>query len=109
MDREGKLIHIDKLVLFFGMTEGEIWNAFYKEKKELALFDIAPESRKIEEPIARIAELYIQRLKTLFKEVTEEPLALYNSKNIPIYHFAFASNNKTAKKIAADIIGRKSN
>jgi len=55
--------------------------------------------------INRIARLYISKLKTIFEEVSDEPLVLLNSKNVPIYHFAFASSNATAKKIAADIIG----
>jgi three-Cys-motif partner protein len=109
LDREGKLTHIDKLVSFFGMNETEIRNAFYQEKKpESLLFEMKTEVKKIEEPIARITELYIQKLRTLFNSVVEKPLAMFNSKNVPIYHFAFASNNKTAKKIAADIIGKES-
>jgi hypothetical protein len=40
------------------------------------------------------------------KEVTPKPLEMVNSRNVPIYHFAFASNNATAKKIASQIIGK---
>ena len=35
------------------------------------------------------------------------PLKLYNTKNVPIYHFVFASNNPTALKIAKQIIEKK--
>jgi three-Cys-motif partner protein len=52
-----------------------------------------------------IAKLYISKLKTIFEEVSDEPLVLLNTKNVPIYHFAFASSNATAKKIATEIIG----
>jgi hypothetical protein len=31
-----------------------------------------------------------------------------NRQNCPIYHFVFASRNKTARKIAGDIIGKDS-
>lgn len=34
----------------------------------------------------------------------EKPLTLENSKNVTIFHFIFASNNKNAVKIAKDII-----
>ena len=32
---------------------------------------------------------------------------LKNSKNVPIYHFIFASNNATARKIAREIIEKR--
>jgi three-Cys-motif partner protein len=109
LDREGKLTHIDKLVSFFGMTETEIRDYFYKERKtEQGLFGSEAQIRKIEKPIKRITELYIERLKLLFPQVTDRPLEMINSRNCPIYHFAFASNNLTAKNIASDIIGRES-
>ena len=37
----------------------------------------------------------------------EKPLILKNSKNVPIYHFIFASNNNTGLKIANDIIEKR--
>jgi three-Cys-motif partner protein len=109
LDREGKLTHIDKLVSFFGISEVEIRDYFYKEKEpEQGLFGSEVRTRKIEAPIKRIVELYIERLKLLFPHVTDRPLEMINSRNCPIYHFAFASNNPTAKKIASDIIGKES-
>ena len=59
------------------------------------------------QPIEKIAELYIEQLKTIFKHVTEKPLVLYNTRNTPIFHFACASNNLTAIKIASQIINKK--
>jgi three-Cys-motif partner protein len=109
LDREGKLTHIDKLVSFFGMTEKEIKDYFYKEMKtEQGLFGSEEQIRKIEKPIKRITELYIERLNLLFPQVTDQPFEMLNSRNCPIYHFVFASNNPTAKNIASDIIGRES-
>jgi three-Cys-motif partner protein len=107
LDRDGKLTHIDKLVSFFGLPEEEIRKCFYKESEiEHGLFEDISLVQKIEEPIKCIINLYIQRLKKLFKYVTETPLEMRNSRNCPIFHFAFASNNATARKIANDIIGR---
>jgi three-Cys-motif partner protein len=109
LDREGKLIHIDKLVSFFGLSEAEIRASFYEVKTEKqTLFELDTTKKKIEKPITKITELYIQRLKMFFKEVAEKPLEMKNSRNVSIYHFAFASNNRTAKKIASDILGRES-
>lgn len=39
------------------------------------------------------------------REVHKKPV-LYNTRNIPIFHFIFASNNATAIKIATEIIGK---
>ena len=55
-------------------------------------------------PIEKIVYLYIKRLKTIWKYVTDPPLVLLNKKNSPIFHFVFASNNKTGFKIADYII-----
>jgi hypothetical protein len=85
-------------ISFFGISEEEIRNCFYEEKSGYGLFGVESEIRKIEKPIFRMAEIYIQRLRTLFPHVTERPLEMKNSKNCPIYHFVFASNNAAAKK-----------
>lgn len=62
---------------------------------------------KVKQPIKKIAELYIDQLKEIFKFVTPSPLVLYNSRNTPIFHFACASNNENAIKIANEIIQKK--
>lgn len=62
---------------------------------------------KVKNPIAKIAELYVSRLKTLFEFVTETPLVLENNHGLPIFHFVCASHNQTAVKIAQDIIRKK--
>jgi three-Cys-motif partner protein len=66
MDKNRKLTHIEKLTSFFGMSKEEIRNYFYKEININGLFGVEAEIRKIEEPIARITELYIQGLRNLF-------------------------------------------
>ena len=79
-------------------------NYFYSKKQEQTLFGEIEVIEKVNKPIQKIAELYIRRLGEIFKYVTPEPLVLYNSRNIPIFHFACASNNQSAVKIARDII-----
>lgn len=59
---------------------------------------------KISDLIQKISELYVQRLKTIWSHVTEQPLRLLNTRGTPIYHFVFASNNHNAVKIAKQII-----
>jgi three-Cys-motif partner protein len=107
LDRKGTLSHIDKLTSFYGMDEEAIRNYFYKKRIEQSLFGENTIIEKVKEPIKKIAELYIQQLRNIFKYVTPEPLVLYNSRNTPIFHFAFASNNETAKNIVAQIIKKK--
>lgn len=107
LDKKGQLTHIDRLTDFLGMTKEEIEAAFYEKTVMPTLFGEIEEVQKKQQPIEKIAQLYIQRLNTIFKNVTSEPLVLRNSKNNPIYHFAFASNNPTAVSIASDIIGKR--
>lgn len=107
LDREGKLTYLEKLISFFGLSEAEIRNEFYQTTQHSTLFDSNVEvTSKVERPIEKIINLYIRRLKEIFKYVTESPLVLRNSKNVSLFHFAFASNNKTGLKIAKDIIGK---
>jgi len=107
LDKTGKLKHIEKLTAFFGLEEQDITNYFYSSQKILTLFGEEEVIKKITEPIKKIAELYIQRLNTIWKFVTEKPLVLLNTKKLPIYHLVFASNNKTALKIASQIIEKE--
>ncbi|MBQ5714139.1 MAG: three-Cys-motif partner protein TcmP [Bacteroidaceae bacterium] len=107
LDKNGELTHIERLKSFFGKDEGFLREYFYRQKQEQTLFGEINIIEKIEHPIKRIAELYIQRLGEIFKNVTPEPLVLFNRKHTPIFHFACASNNQTAIKIASEIIGKK--
>lgn len=104
LDKAGKLTHLEKLQSFFGLSEEEIRSKFYKKEQKLTLFGQEETVEKISKPIEQIAQLYVERLKTIWSEVTENPLVLKNSMNVPIFHFVFASNSKTAIRIAKDII-----
>jgi three-Cys-motif partner protein len=107
LDKEGKLTHIEKLEAFFGLTKDEITSAFYEEKKEPSLFGENTITTKLPNSIEKIVDLYKERLKTVFNFVVDKPLTLKNGKNVPIYSFAFSSNNKTAVGIAGRILATK--
>lgn len=107
LDRKGELTHIYKLISFFGKDENFLRDYFYTKRQQQTLFGEIEIVQKVEKPIQKIAELYIQQLKNIFKHVTPDPLVLYNSRNTPIFHFACASNNPQAVKIASDIINKK--
>lgn len=104
LDRAGKLEFSDKLQSFFGLPIEEIKAHFYVEKKVQTLFGEEEIITKVSQPIEKIARLYAERMKTIWKHVTDEPLVLKNRKGSPIFHFVFASNNQNAKKIAKQII-----
>ncbi|MFA7421654.1 MAG: three-Cys-motif partner protein TcmP [Melioribacteraceae bacterium] len=107
LDGKGKLIFSKKLQSYFGLSEEEIRNKFYNNKSIETLFGAVDKVTKVNDSVAKIAELYIERLRKIWGFVSEEPLKLFNTKNVPIYHFVFASNNKTALKIAKQIIKKK--
>lgn len=107
LDRKGELTYIDKLTSFFGKDESFLKDYFYKKKTVDTLFGEKEIIEKVKKPIEKIAELYIEQLNTIFDHVTEKPLVLYNSRKTPIFHFACASNNSTAIKIASQIIDKK--
>lgn len=107
LDRKGQLIHSEKLEKHLGISEKQIKQIFYKTTSQPNLFgEDETIVNKKSNIIHKIAEVYIQKLKTIFKHVTQ-PLELKNSRNVTIYHFIFASNNKTAFKIASQIIEKK--
>lgn len=89
------------------MAEEEIKSFFYTEKQVQTLFGEEEIITKAENSIRKIAQLYVKRLQDVFPYVTEEPMVLYNNHNVPIFHLVFAARNKTAMKIAQDIINKQ--
>lgn len=104
LDKKKQLNHKEKLEHFFGLPIVEIEEIFYKSTNEETLFGVEEATNKIDDPITKIVEIYVRQLKTVWQFVTDRPLVLSNSRNIPIFHFLFASNNKTGFTIASDII-----
>jgi three-Cys-motif partner protein len=88
----------------------EDWKqVFYPTKKILTLFGEEDQVTK-QADFDKIANFFVERLKTIFREVAERPLPLFNSRNNPLYLLCFASSNpvgaKTAVKIAQEILRR---
>jgi len=97
----------NKLTRFFGTDE---WiEAFYTPPPQPSLFPIEEEFEK-KANFESIGEFFQKRLETVFAEVSENSLALLNSKNNPLYLLYFAASNPigapTAVKIARDILGK---
>ena len=96
-----------KLEKFLGLSKDEIKRIFYREVSYQSLFgEEITHQIKEANSINKIHHLYRERLKSVFKEVSE-PFVLRNSTNSIMYHFMMATNNKTALKIANDIIKPK--
>jgi three-Cys-motif partner protein len=97
----------DRLSRIFGT---DAWySAFYHASGQQKLFGGTPEVVK-DADFERIAQFWVERLKTVFPAVAPSPLPLRNSRNVPIYLLSFAAANpkggKTAVKIAQDILSR---
>jgi len=80
---------------------------FYERKSNADLFGPQPDSiSKVVAP-GGILAFFVERLKTVFPHVVDEPMILYNSNNSPMYALCFAAGNekggKTAIKIAAHL------
>ena len=105
LKRDGKLEEswIDKIEYSLGLSKEEIEKEFYQKSEQVSLFEQESELIKKHNAISRVIERYKLNLKEIFKEVSE-PFVMKNSKNSLMYHFIFCSNNKTAVKIANDIV-----
>jgi three-Cys-motif partner protein len=107
LDRKKQLKNRGKMETFFGLTVKEIEDIFYKEISEETLFGSVEGIQKIAHPISKILEIYNGQLKKIWRYVTKSPLILRNSKNTAIFHLLFASNNRTALKVASEIVEKE--
>jgi hypothetical protein len=87
---------------FFGVSPDDIKERFYKPSQQLNIFG-ETELKKIDRAAEEAAQLYKERLNTVFKYVSN-PFEMRNSKNAIIFHFFMASNVEVAMKIANDIV-----
>lgn len=94
---------LKRLMLFLGMGSDEIKSHFYKKVVDMTLFGEQESTEKEVNAITKSGELYKERLRTVFKFVSE-PYILKSSKGNIMYHMFMASNTEKAVKIANDII-----
>jgi three-Cys-motif partner protein len=97
---------MSKLENSLGISEDEIRKHFYKETTNLTLFGEEVHTEKTDKAIHKIANLYCDRLKTLWKFVSK-PHEMKNSRGSTMFHFILASQVKAGVKIADDIIDSK--
>lgn len=94
---------LSKLEKFLGLPRNEILDYFYKQKSTMTLFGEETLMQKEKDAIEKAGELYRTRLNEDFDFVSEA-FKMKNSTGTIMYHFMMASNNRTAQKIANDII-----
>lgn len=96
-----------KLTLLFGTDDW--YDAFYEKQTVRNLFGEESRIKKVTS-FDGIRRYFVQRLKLIFSAVADNPLALTNSKNVPLYLLCFASGNPkgstTAVKIAQYILNQ---
>lgn len=90
------------------MGDGSWREQFYATvSPAFSLFDDEDERERIIKiaTFDSIAKFFVERLATVYPaECIPKPLPLLNSQNIPLYLLCFASHNKTARKIAEDVL-----
>ncbi len=96
----------NKLNRFFG--EDSWYDVFYNLIYEHSLFGENENWEKIGSIFTEIERYFMGRLQTIFTKVATNPLALRNSKNVPLYLLCFAAGHPKgapiAVKIAEDIL-----
>ncbi len=94
----------NKLDVFFG--DNDWYHVFYNLSQ--SLFNDEEQWVKIGAIFTEIEQYFLKRLRAIFAGVASNPLALRNSKNVPLYLLCFAAANprgaSTAVKIAEDIL-----
>lgn len=85
------------------------YSRFYTTVKQDDLFEEVTSTVRVADSNA-VAAFMIERLETAFHAVAKKPGILYNSQNVPLYLFCFASANPkgapTALNIANDLLKR---
>lgn len=81
----------------------EAWrDVFYSRTMEQTLFGQTEVTTK-EADFAKIGKFFVERLKTVFPAVADNPLPLRNSRNVPLYLLCFAAGNPKGAPIALKI------
>lgn len=97
-----------KLDKVFGDTSWR--DEFYKTITKNTLFGEVSEVKEKTATFPTIEAYILERLKSIFPGVAENPLTLYNSKNSPLYLLCFAVGNERGKnpalRMAKHILGK---
>ena len=110
LTRDGKITKGWRRRLDTMFGEKDWYDVFYETRRDVGLFGENVITEKVGS-FDLIGQYFVERLKTAFAGVAQNPLSMPNSRNVPLYLLCFASGNpkgaKTAVKIAQDILKRK--
>ncbi len=89
-----------KLDMVFGGREH--WRRSYRPSSQMSMFN---DERGLERSSGgdRVAELYRERLESIFTRVAPTKRTLYNSNNSPLFDLFFAASNRSGAPIAIKI------
>lgn len=113
LNRNGRIIDGRKRRLDLVFGEDTWFDAFYQRDSRESLFpgESTTQFSKTGDPFTSITRYFVDRLKTVFAQVAENPLVMKNSSNTPIFLLCFASGNpagaQIAVRIAQHILGKK--
>lgn len=102
--------YAERLTRIFGTERwrDEFYTAPDRDNNTMALFESEEAVRAKQANFDIIGAFFVDRLKTLFPGVAENPLPLKNSRNVPLYLLCFAAANprgaSTAVRIANHIL-----
>jgi len=97
---------LNKLESFLGLSKEEIIKHFYKKQDVNTLFGEETTIEKEKGAVNRVGQLYKEKLKTVFKFVSDS-FVMKNSTNSIMYHFMMATNNASGLRIANDVVRPK--
>ncbi len=78
---------------------------FYEKKSDIDLFGTQRNSVTKIVGADEILEFFLERLRTVFPHVVQQPMILYNSNNTPMYALCFAAGNPKGGTTALKIAG----
>jgi three-Cys-motif partner protein len=85
-----------------GLGSTNWFDVFYKETSSSELLGQHSKTERICTP-ETISAYYLERLRSIFTQVADNPCTLYNSKGSPLFQFFFAAGNPKGAPIAVKI------
>lgn len=105
LNRNGQIIPGRKVRLDIMFGEEKWFENLYQATERTTLFSDSKiiTYSKTSDPFGVISKYFVNRLKSVFAEVSENPLVMKNSANSPIFLLCFAAGNPTGAPIAVRI------
>ena len=102
LKKDGKIEESLRRSLDVLFGEPAWFDAFYKTETSTDLFG-QEQSTTYKVDFRSMERYFIDRLRSIFPGVAENPLQLRNSKNVPLYLLCFAAGNAKGAPIAVEI------